>query len=210
MKKLNKKGFTLIELLAVIIILGVLLLIAVPSVSKYITESRQKTYTTNLSRMVDAVVTEVNAYSSDYQFSSNQYLVVPVVALDLEKGSNTKSPFGNYELLSTFITVRRVKDGNTYKYEYEVSALDNSGYGINLTDSDVLTENPLAVTGIGTNSNALTISRAGTDPNYTYTCGFVNKEYDIDGDGTKETYTPKVVGCSKLGAALTDAGYTFN
>ena len=32
MKKMNKKGFTLIELLAVIIILGVLLLIAVPSV----------------------------------------------------------------------------------------------------------------------------------------------------------------------------------
>ena len=39
MKGLNKKGFTLIELLAVIIILGVLLLIAVPSVSKYITNS---------------------------------------------------------------------------------------------------------------------------------------------------------------------------
>ena len=34
--KLNKKGFTLIELLAVIVILGVLLAIAIPSVTKHI------------------------------------------------------------------------------------------------------------------------------------------------------------------------------
>ena len=41
MKKLNKKGFTLIELLAVIIILGVLMIIAIPSVTEYISSSRK-------------------------------------------------------------------------------------------------------------------------------------------------------------------------
>ena len=44
----NKKGFTLIELLAVIVILGLLMAIAIPSVTKYITESRKKTLTTTI------------------------------------------------------------------------------------------------------------------------------------------------------------------
>ena len=42
MKKTNKKGFTLIELLAVIIILGVLMIIAIPSVTQYISNSRNQ------------------------------------------------------------------------------------------------------------------------------------------------------------------------
>ena len=36
---MNKKGFTLIELLAVIIILGILMIITIPSVTKYINDS---------------------------------------------------------------------------------------------------------------------------------------------------------------------------
>ena len=40
----NKKAFTLMELLAVIIILGLLMAIAIPSISKYIEQSRKKTY----------------------------------------------------------------------------------------------------------------------------------------------------------------------
>ena len=38
---MNRKGFTLIELLAVIIILGILMLIAIPSVSSYINSSKK-------------------------------------------------------------------------------------------------------------------------------------------------------------------------
>ena len=41
---MNKKGFTLIELLAVIIILGILMIIAIPSVTKYISDSRKSAY----------------------------------------------------------------------------------------------------------------------------------------------------------------------
>ncbi len=124
MKK-NNKGFTLIELLAVIIILGVLLLIAIPAVSKYIERTRIRTYKTNLSKMVDAVSIEVNSYSDEYQFNSTQYLVVPFVCIDLERGSNDKSPFSAYDASKSYVIVTRDANG----FDYKVAALDLTGYG---------------------------------------------------------------------------------
>ena len=42
---MKNKGFTLVELLAVIMILGIIMTIAIVSVSQYITSSRNQTYT---------------------------------------------------------------------------------------------------------------------------------------------------------------------
>ena len=41
---MNKKAFTLIELLAVIVILGVILMIAIPKVSQYINRSKKDSF----------------------------------------------------------------------------------------------------------------------------------------------------------------------
>ena len=51
---MKRKGFTLIEILAVIVILGIIAIIAVPIVSNYITDSRNKTYKAHETTMEEA------------------------------------------------------------------------------------------------------------------------------------------------------------
>ena len=92
MKK-NNKGFTLVELLAVIVILGLLMAIAIPSVTKYITQSRVKTLVSSMDSYVTAIVTQVNA--GEYKFSdSTKVFAVPIECISLEKGGT--NPFGNW------------------------------------------------------------------------------------------------------------------
>ena len=44
MKRINKKGFTLVELLAVIVIMGILMMVAIPSINRVIENSRKDTF----------------------------------------------------------------------------------------------------------------------------------------------------------------------
>ena len=44
MKKINSKGFTLVELLAVIVIMGILMMVAIPAVTRTIENSRKDTF----------------------------------------------------------------------------------------------------------------------------------------------------------------------
>ncbi len=55
MKRLNKAGFTLIELLAVITIMGILMMVAIPSVSRTIENSRRDTFADNALTYISTV-----------------------------------------------------------------------------------------------------------------------------------------------------------
>ena len=58
---INKKGFTLIELLAVIIILGILMIIAIPSVTTYINDSRKSAYVDTAKEIISGARNLVNS-----------------------------------------------------------------------------------------------------------------------------------------------------
>ena len=57
------KGFTLIELVMVIVVLGIVALIAVPTVNSIITDSKEKSYQNQINTIVNSAHTYISKYN---------------------------------------------------------------------------------------------------------------------------------------------------
>jgi len=165
--RLNKKGFTLIELLAVIIILGILLLIAVPAVSKYIENSRKNTYINSIKSLVSAVSTSVN--NLEYPLpGTGEGVIIPFEKVELEKGNiNIKSPYAPYVEGKSYVLVTYIDNS----YHYYVATLDEAGYAIPLIDV-----NKLSTTSITADTNVI----SGNVYSYNDIISNESKTFDTD------------------------------
>ena len=134
MKRKNQKGFTLIELLAVIVILGVLLAIAIPSVAKYINTAKKSTFIENVQSYASAARNELFLTNSEYQLpvSNGEATVISfkVLELALENGGKKSSYGGSFVEDYSYVVI--VNDGTAEKphFTYYIAALDEKGYGI--------------------------------------------------------------------------------
>jgi len=135
----NKKGFTLIELLAVIVILGLLLAIAIPSVTKYINESRKKTVISSINNYLNGLVSEIN--DGRYKFTdSNKIYAIPIECISTEREG--KNPFGEWtsDDGNYFAYALVQYDKESYSYKYGFTFKDSSGHGLYPTTLDNLDE----------------------------------------------------------------------
>ena len=204
MKK-NNKGFTLIELLAVIVILGILMMTAIPAVTKAIAKSRKNTYWQNMKSyaksaanpFLDGEYTVKGDASSSCPYpGAGEFVVIPVSIVELEQGDTTRSSFKSKYLNSTdnatnncipTIVVANVGSYTKDNLQWFVVGMDQTGNGItNYININKLGLNDVR-TGLATNSNGV----AGTDdtkkcvapfnPNTvssgTYTIGGKNLKY---------------------------------
>ena len=135
MKKLKssskdkKKAFTLIELLAVIIILGVIMIIAIPSVTKYINDSRKKSYISTAQGVVNGARTKVNEGELPL-FDPYATYYIPYDMIQTE--NSIRTPYG--EMKEAYVVVTYERTG----YDYYWTSVDEAGQGINLTDNSLL------------------------------------------------------------------------
>ena len=135
--KNNKKGFTLIELLAVIVILGLLMAIAIPSITRYITQSRKKTLVTTIENYIGSVTNQVNAMEYSFTNSKNIY-AVPIECISVERGG--KNPFGEWMAASNaywaYVLVQYDEISSSYIYGFTFK--DSAGYGLYPTSQEKL------------------------------------------------------------------------
>ena len=120
MKK--KNGFTLIELLAVIIILGILMIIAIPSVTKYISDSRKSAYVDTAKEIISGARNMVNDGKLEMYDTGTTYYI-DAACIKTENGE-AKSPYG--EFTKAYVVV--IYDGKGYEYYW--TSVDDAGQGI--------------------------------------------------------------------------------
>ena len=119
--KKKSKAFTLIELLAVIIILGILMIIAIPSVTTYISDSRKNSYIDTAKNLVGGARNIANEGKLGmYDTDTTYYL--PASCINTENG--LKSPYGEFTEAYIGLTF----DGKGYDY-YWIST-DETGQGV--------------------------------------------------------------------------------
>lgn len=145
----NKKGFTLVELLAVMVIISVLLLLALPAVTRQIQLARKKTFAEDAHTIASAVKDDV--LMGDKVFSSANRLFYNKSDIDglLDKKLR-KSPFGGtYEIANVEVQVNKDSEGKR-SYTMRVCLVDSDGNGFGYSSVDNLDAESI---GIGTVSS---------------------------------------------------------
>ncbi len=151
----NKKGFTLIELLAVIVILAVLMMIAIPAMTDVIERARKDTYAATASSFVNQV--RYMALQETYQLPSpNHYTIVATDLVKLESGGKTSSFGKAYDTNKSYVVIVNTGSDLEPSYKYYVAMSDTQGTGFNLTEETTVKESKGAVVtkGTGGASNA--------------------------------------------------------
>ncbi len=163
---MNKKGFTLIELLAVITIMGILMLVSIPAVSRTIENTRRSTFANTAKTYINEIKTAVasdelkyvngststmiSALGTDnyyYEFDSNNNSGKDLV----EQGG--RSSWGNVHVKGYVRVQKAVNANGKTKYTYYIKMTDTQGRGIqteteeaNITRSSVATSLPTGKT----------------------------------------------------------------
>jgi hypothetical protein len=113
--------------------------IAIPSVTKYITESRKKTVVSTIGNYITAMVNEVNDLT--YTFTKNNTIyAVPIECISLERGGT--NPLGAWHQANSsywaYVLVQYNDETSSYIYGYTFK--DSAGYGLYPTSQVKLNE----------------------------------------------------------------------
>lgn len=176
----NNKGFTLIEILAVIIILGIILVISIPSVTKLIVSSKKQAYKKNEDILA---IAGKNYYASKRsllpKYIGSEKAILLNEMIEAGEMENIYDPNNNQLLCDGFVIVKRISE---YQYKYTPYLKCGDNY---ITDNyrtpDEVNQNILpSPTYVVTPTGWATQKTIEID----YKSNFYTKQYSIDGGKT--------------------------
>lgn len=126
----NNKGFTLIELLAVIVIMGVLMMVAIPQVTKYIENSKKDAYAETSKAYINAVrYALLNDELAESLPESGNSTTVSLNEVKVESGGE-QSPYGKtIKKSDSCVKITASGTDGSVEYIYEISIIDEGGAG---------------------------------------------------------------------------------
>lgn len=190
----NKKGFTLIELLAVIVILAVLLGIAIPKVSQYITNSRKDSFVSQAKYIVDSVRNDATSLMFPFPIQNNDITIVTLDLVSLKDSDNKTSFGGTYLYNKSYVAIINIGTGVDPEYKYFFAAQDSKGYAIPLLEEKEITTDKIIAK--AKNKMEVTIqSLCGTKEGYARsysTISGLDKYQPVDENGNKISWNATI------------------
>ena len=163
MKK-NKNGFTLVELLSAIILLGIVMIIAIPSITSYIGDSRKSAYIDTAKEYIKEAKKKVFAKDFDFYDKDTTYYI-QIENIPLENGGD--SPYGKW--VDAYVAVVYVGQSEWRFYWYSI---DEAGFKVDLTEDKDLDESDVYNISqgkinnrqpVGTRNNVVILNPDGTE-----------------------------------------------
>lgn len=165
----NRKGFTLIELLAVIIILGILMTLAITSMSGYIRKAKKDTFVTTAQQYANAA--RLGVVNGEYDNpGQGQCVAIKTNGIALESGKHQSSFDEDFQEDLSYIVVRNTGTGEEDKYEYYIQMVDAKGNGFILVEEnslvgDLVKEKVISTTATDTANKATALPTANSSIN---------------------------------------------
>ena len=137
----NRKGFTLIELLAVIVILAILLAVAIPMVTKYISDSRKDSIVTTAREFANTVLKDATSEKYELPISNSDITIVTIDMMQMQNGGNKSSFNAKWIIDSSYVAIVNVGTDIDPIYKTYVVLSDSKRFTIPLTYSESIKSN---------------------------------------------------------------------
>lgn len=144
---MNQKGFTLVEVIAMMVVLSVLMLIAIPNISGIIKNNREGIGVEDINKMVGNAQQRMETGRAKHP-SLNNCVVMNLKYIDNNDDFKQGLNGGEYDKLESVIIVTKKKisgSTSTSKYKYYIRLVESKNsltYVVDYVDYDVFAKKP--------------------------------------------------------------------